>query len=174
MSRVSRAVQVYPEALRSKLLLDRMSRVSKILLVIAVPMLTSNALAGGSFQPVIVKSLTLDSATDYELVVQPSNPAASGYKDPYFGSCPLFTVRGAYSRIHSALRLPEFVTRESHVAALAKLSDALKTSSLINFGWIGTGFEPIDPKTPCVVRSRALHLRVAPDTTVVLSLHNAV
>ena len=116
----------------------------------------------------------MKSASDYELVVQPVSFNTEGYKDPYFGSCSLFTVRGTYSRIHSALLFPEFVTRESHIAALTKLSEALRANSPVNFGWVGAGFAPIDPKNPCLVESRALHLRTAPDGTAVLSLHNAV
>jgi hypothetical protein len=137
-------------------------------------LLAGSSWAGGSFSPVAVESLVFHSATEYELVVRPIETDLDALpRDPYFGKCPLFTVRGAYSIVHSTLRFPAFVTRESHTAALAKLSGALKTRTPVNFGWIGTGFVPIDPKKPCVVRSRALHLRVDSGTTSVLSLHNA-
>jgi|GEM_PF-3266397 len=149
-----------------------MPRLSAIL--IAASLLASNALAGGSFEPVIVKSLNLKSATDYELVIQPTHSSAQSYKDPYFGSCSLFTVRGTYSLIQSTFLFPEFVTRKSHVAALERLTTALKTSSPINFGWIGTGFKSVDPKIPCLVRSRALYLSIDPNVTAILSFHDGI
>ena len=163
-----------PAGPHAKPALDHMARVSAYLLSIVALLQTGGAVAGGSFEPVMVRRLTLKSATDYELVVQPISPNTGGYRDPYFGNCLLFTVRGKYSKVHSALLFPEFVTRASHMAALTKLSEALKANSPVNFGWIGTGFVPIDPKNPCLVESRALYLRAAPEGAAVLSLHNGV
>ncbi|MEZ0236859.1 MAG: hypothetical protein ACAH06_02235 [Methylophilaceae bacterium] len=151
-----------------------MARISTHLLFIAALLHVAGASAGGSFEPVIVKSLALKNATDYELVVQPISSNTGGYKDPFFGNCSLFTVRGTYSRVHSAFLFPDFVTRKSHAAALTKLSETLKANSPVNLGWVGIGFVPVDPKNPCLVESRALHLRVEPEGAAVLSLHNAV
>jgi hypothetical protein len=95
------------------------------------------------------------------------------YVDPYMGRCSLFTVRGTYSWLHSS-QFPSHVTRESHLAALAYLSKAHAKAEVVNLGWMGTGFVPVQSATPCVVRSRALHLFTERDVTSVVSYHDAI
>jgi hypothetical protein len=41
---------------------------------------------------------------------------------------------------------------------LAYLQDAFEKHRVVNFGGMGSGFEPIDAAQPCVVKSRALLL----------------
>jgi hypothetical protein len=131
-------------------------------------------MAGGSYEPVQVKSIRITSGTDYELVVAPlKRPERDGYVDPYIGRCNLFTVRGTYSTLHSK-QFPSFVTREAHFAALAHLSEAHAKGRVVNLGWMGGGFVPVQPGTPCVVRSRALHLLTERGVTSVVSYHDAI
>jgi len=127
-------------------------------------------MAGGSYEAVQIKSIQITNGTDYELVVTPLIPDRGGYLDPYMGHCTTFTVRGTFS----ARGLPSFVTRDAHMAALAYLSQARESNRPVNLGWWGTGFVPVRPDTPCVVRSRALHLETEKDVTAVMSLHNAI
>jgi hypothetical protein len=89
------------------------------------------------------------------------------------GHCSLFTVRGTYSHFHSA-KFPSFVTREAHLAALAHLSEAHAAGRTVNLGWMGGGFVLVQAHTPCVVRSRALHLFTERGVTSVVSYHDAI
>jgi hypothetical protein len=134
----------------------------------------ASAMAGGSYESVEIKSIRITDSTDYELVVAPLNRSEGGaYVDPYMGHCPLFTVRGTYSRLHS-MRFPSFVTREAHLAALAHLSEAHLNGRVVNLGWMGGGFVPVRADTPCLVRSRALHLLTDQGVTSVVSYHDAI
>jgi hypothetical protein len=131
-------------------------------------------IAGGSYEPVEIKSIRIANETDYELVVAPlKRPSSAGYLDPYMGQCPLFTVQGTYSRLHS-IQFPSFVTRDAHLAALAHLSEAHANGRIVNLGWMGGGFVPMQAGTPCVVRSRALHLFTEREVTSVVSYHDAI
>jgi len=131
-------------------------------------------MAGGSYESVEIKSIRITSGTDYELVVAPlKGPERGGYIDPYMSQCPLFTVRGTYSRLHS-IRFPSFVTREAHSAALAHLWEAHTNGRVVNLGWMGGGFVPVQADTPCVVQSRALHLFTERGVTSVVSYHDAI
>ena len=133
-----------------------------------------SATAGGSYESVEIKSLRITDGTDYELVVAPlKRPEPGGFVDPYMGRCAVFTVRGTYSRLHS-IQFPSFVTREAHLVALAHLSEARANRRVLNLGWMGGGFVPVQPDTPCVVRSRALHLLTERGVTSVVSFHDAI
>jgi len=134
----------------------------------------ASATAGGSYESVEIKSLRITDRTDYELVVAPlRRPEPGAYVDPYMGGCTVFTVRGTYSRLHS-IQLPSDVTREGHLAALAHLTEAHSKGRVVNLGWVGRGFVPAQPGTPCVVRSRALHLLTERGVTSVVSFHDAI
>ena len=133
-----------------------------------------SAMAGGSYESVEIKSLRITDGTDYELVVAPlKRPDPGGFVDPYMSGCAVFTVRGTYSRLHS-IQFPSFVTREAHLAALAHLSEARANRRVLNLGWMGGGFVPVQPDMPCVVRSRALHLLTERGVTSVVSFHDAI
>jgi hypothetical protein len=133
-----------------------------------------SATAGGSYESVEIKSFRITDGTDYELVVAPlKRPESGGYVDSSMGRCEVFTVRGTYSRLHS-IQFPSFVTREAHLAALAHLSEARAKGTVVNVGWMGGGFAPVQPGTPCVVHSRALHLLTERGVTSVVSFHDAI
>ena len=139
------------------------------LMVLFVPCV---AWAGGSFEPVWIESFISRNEIDYELVVSPaSDPKSRRWVDPYLGRCTTFTVHGTYASVNN---FPSFVTRLGHLSALVYLRSSFQEGRTINFGWLGNGFMPVDPKQPCVVRSRALHLWQDRERTAVLSLHDAV
>lgn len=144
----------------------------KLTLACAFFLLPFVAMAGGSWERVMVESLTVLNDTDYELIVIPEQRSIE-HKDPYMGSCSRFTVKGGYSWLH-AWRFPEVVNRENHKAALAYMQQAQGEKRMILFGWMGTGFVAIDPANKCVVRSRALQLLSDDGVTAVISYHNAV
>ena len=137
-------------------------------------LICSSAPAGGSYESVEVKSIRITNGTDYELIVAPLvRSDRDGYVDPYMGRCPVFTVHGTYSRLQ-AIQFPSHVTRDSHLAALAYLSNAHSKRQVVKLGWMGTGFVPVQSNTPCVVRSRALHLFTEHEVTSVVSYHDAI
>jgi hypothetical protein len=149
-------------------------RPSRLLGALIGGLICSSAIAGGSAEPVQIKSIRISDGADYELVVEPvKRPDPTGYADPYIGRCAVFTVQGTYSRLHS-FKLPSFVTREAHLAALAYLLEAHANGRLVNLGWMGTGFVPVQSDNPCVVRSRALHLLTEREVTYVVSYHDAI
>lgn len=128
------------------------------------------ARAGGSGDLVTIEKLTVNDS-DYELVVVPS-PSAAEYKNPYMGECARFTVKGGYDRLH-AWRLPEQVTRESHMEAIAYMQQAYAAKKPFTLGWMGAGFVPIG-SDKCVVRSRALQMWRHESGPAVVSYHNEV
>jgi len=142
------------------------------LLALLAAIVCTSAIAGGSHEPVQIKIIKINSEVDYELVVIPVKAGAQeGYVDPYMGRCPVFTVRGTYSHRYG---FPPFVTRNAHLAALAHLRQAYAANRMVNLGWMGTGFVPASSTTPCIVRSRALHLHTEDGTTAVVSYHDAI
>jgi hypothetical protein len=147
-------------------------RVPSRLLPLITAIACTSAIAGGSFESVQIKSISITNKVQYELVVNPLKPAsADGYVDPYMGRCTTFTVHGTYSRRYG---FPDFVTRDAHLAALEHLRQAHLANRPVNLGWMGTGFVPVKSETPCVVRSRALHLHTERGTTAVVSYHDAI
>ena len=103
------------------------------------------------------------SDTDYDLVVLPVPDNDPNYKDPFLGSCKQFEVHGTLQRLNGTHWFIWWVkggapTKEQHLAALAYLKKFEGSKSVINFGWMGSGFNIIDPKNPCIVESRALEL----------------
>ena len=139
-------------------------------------LLSTAAQAGGSWEEVVVRSVRLVSATDYELVV-----AREPNEDGYLGKCKVFTVLGTYAERPAESRwwdiwdrFPESVTLEGHLAALALLQTARSSGEHVNFGWMGSGFELIDAAHPCTVRSRALEIRREEGEIAVLSYFHRV
>jgi hypothetical protein len=147
---------------------------SQVLLALSLA-LPHAAWAGGSFESVLIKNFVISNEVEYQLSV--SQVAATNPKpptDPYLGQCSILTVHGTYAALYSILKFPQDVTRAGHVSALAHLRASFQGGKAVNFGWLGNGFAPLDPKNPCVVRSRALYLRQEQGITAVLSLHDAV
>lgn len=105
--------------------------------------------AGGSSERVVINQLTANGV-DYKLVVTPANDAMD---DPYLRHCKRFEVRGTHRWLRGALPLEE--------------------NRPVEFGWIGTGFVPVDPTHPCIVSSRALRLLEDRGQTYVLSYHTS-
>ena len=142
----------------------------RTLMAFTAAMACGAALAGGSFEPVYIKRLSIVNGVEYELVVTPLKVAGrAGYVDPYMGQCATFTVRGTYSR---ATRFPSDVTRDGHRAALAYLQQAQAADRPVNLGWMGTGFVPVDSGAPCEFRSRALRLYIEQGIEAVISYHD--
>ena len=144
----------------------------KLVLTSIFLLLPSLVSAGGSWEKVSIETFTIFSNTDYELVVIPERQS-NDYKDPYMGNCSRFTVKGTYAWLY-AWRFPDDVNRENHKSALAYLQQALIRNEGILFGWLGTGFVPIDPDNECVVRSRALELITQGEDTAVISYHDPI
>ncbi|TAL27884.1 MAG: hypothetical protein EPN97_16105 [Alphaproteobacteria bacterium] len=148
-------------------------------LFLTLILFSAPAFAGGSGQDVHVQKLTLLSDTDYILVVRPE-PGKNGYEDPYMGDCKQFEVHGTLQRLRGKYWLEWFIwwkargtpTKEQHLAALAYLKKFEGSAKTILFGWIGSGFEVIDPRNPCIVESRGLRLLEDPDG--VFSFFNAI
>jgi hypothetical protein len=133
--------------------------------------LSQPALAGGSFEAVEVRSIFSEGGSSYELTVVPLDKANT---DPYLKGCEIFVVIGNYSRFHSWLHFPSEVTLAGHQSALVYLRQAHEKRVPINFGWIGPGFESIDPRNRCMVRSRALQVISENGKTAVVSYFGAV
>ncbi|MDR0776100.1 MAG: hypothetical protein LBE81_05625 [Azonexus sp.] len=132
-------------------------------LLVALPSLAS---AGGSFELVEVTTLRIFNDVDFELVVRlPAPEAGQSYRDPYMGNCTSFTVHGTHD---AAVGHPR-ATHAAHLLALERLRIAHEYKLPINFGWMGHGFYVIDPKNPCIVKSRALEFFVDRDVEAVMS-----
>jgi hypothetical protein len=132
-------------------------------LLFALFLVSSPALAGGSWEPVHVQKLTMLSDTDYILVVLPVPDNNPYWKDPWLGNCQRFEVHGTLQRLEGTHWFTWWVTggaptKEQHLAALARIKKFEGSKSVLNFGWMGTGFNIIDPKNPCIVESRGLDL----------------
>jgi len=144
-------------------------RQAQILLLATLLFLTvfsTLAFAGGSWISVYVQKITMLSDTDYILVVEPVSEQEAS-QDPFFGGCGYFEVQGTFSRrsgqpwfwtLYPSVRKQNEQNRIKHLAALKKLQQLEETRTPLNFGWMGTGFNIIDEKNPCVVESRTLGL----------------
>jgi hypothetical protein len=127
-------------------------------------------LAGGSGERVTIVHFDSHGA-DYTLLVVPEK---SDPPDVYMGACARFEVRGTYRRLKgSYFQSHPLLSRQAHLKALEYLQRAFSMHQVVNLGWMGTGFEAIDPASPCVVRSRALVLLEDPKhRTWVVSFHD--
>lgn len=145
-------------------------------LFLALLLFPPPAFAGGDGQFVRVQKLTMQSDTDYVLVVLPE-PDKSGYKDFYMGDCKRFEVHGTLQSLNGThwfiwWNTGGAPTKEQHLAALAYLKKFEGSPKTILFGWMGSGFKVIDPNNPCIVESRGL--RLFDDPEGVLSFFNAI
>jgi len=111
------------------------------------------------------------SGNDYTLVV---HPTATDPPDPYMGTCERFEVRGTYGLLRGAGKNDAELSRPGHREALEFLQHAFIAGEVVELGWVGTGFVPVDPGKPCVVKSRALRLVKDESRTRVISYHDAV
>jgi hypothetical protein len=147
-----------------------------ILTFVAVLGFSNLADAGGSSETVSIVSLSISGDTDYVLVVAPKpSSAVANYRDPYFGTCERFEVRGSFLRLKGAWPWNNSnLSRQAHLDALAYLNAALHSGRSVEFGWIGMGFVAIDAKNPCVVKSRALQVLEDAGKTIVVSFHDVV
>jgi len=117
--------------------------------------LPTPAAAGGSWEPVRVLKLSRSGETAYTLIVEPSPN-----NDPYLKGCRRFEVRGALSRLEGEWPFgrPRGPSKKEHLAALKYLQSSEHTGKFVNFGSVGEGFRIIDPKQPCIFRSRGLRI----------------
>ena len=119
-----------------------------------------------------VKIVRFDyQGNNYTLVVHPAktNPPAL-----YRGICERFEVRGSYGSLRGSSRDQEpGLSKSAHREAIQFLHDAFVAGQIIDLGWVGTGFVPVEAGEPCVVKSRALQLVKDELGTHVLSYHDA-
>ena len=136
----------------------------------------AQAIAGGSSDSVRVLGLSIFGDTNYVLIVAPVRDAKSErLPDPYFGECERFEVHGTFSRLKGAWPwTTTLLTRQTHIDALAYLSDAQRNGNVVELGWIGNGFVAVETSNPCVVRSRGLRLFEDHGKTAVMSFHDVV
>jgi hypothetical protein len=131
--------------------------------------MSSDSVAGGSGERVSIERLDVDGV-EYTLLVAPEK---SEPPDAYMGACAHFEVRGSYQRLRGAyFRQHPLLSRNEHIKALEYLRRAFETKQSVYLVWMGTGFVPIDPGSPCVVRSRALRLLTDERGTYVVSFHD--
>jgi hypothetical protein len=117
-----------------------------------------------------VKVMRFDRDGDrYTLVVY---PAHTNPPDPYMGTCDRFEVRGIFGDLRGGDGEPG-LTKAAHREAMKFLQDAFVSGQMIDLGWMGTGFVPVEPGKPCVVKSRALRLVQDGLGAHVLSYHDA-
>jgi len=111
------------------------------------------------------------AGNDYTLVV---HPTATDPPDPYMGACERFEVRGTYGLLRGTGKNDAELSRAGHREALEFLQHAFIAGQVVELGWVGTGFVPVDPDKPCVVKSRALRLVKDEGHTRVMSYHDAI
>ena len=127
------------------------------LLLASMAFVSMPAVAGGSWERVSIAQLTTDGV-DYTLVVT-AVPAKTSVLDSFMATCRRFEVRGTYRWLKGAILGQEpLLSRKGHLEALEYLRQSFLAKRSVDFGWIGTGFIPIDSKDPCIVKSRALWL----------------
>ena len=119
-----------------------------------------------------VKVVRFDRDGDrYTLVVR---PARTNPPDPYMGTCERFEVRGMFGELRGADGDTEpGLTKAAHREAMKFLNEAFVSGQVIDLGWMGTGFVPVEASNPCVVKSRALKLVQDGLGSHVLSYHDA-
>lgn len=108
--------------------------------------------AGGSHERVKILQFTTYGDGNFLLVVSPQGNE-SGYRDPYMGNCRIFSVLGRYES-QGMFESGYIPSREKHAKALEYLSDR----EFVDLGWMGKGFEIMNPSDPCLVGSRALEV----------------
>jgi hypothetical protein len=142
-----------------------------------------SAHAGGSWEAVHVFRFEQKNETDYILVLDVINNHKTPLEkqDPAFGGCKHLEVHGTFRSLREKGRLAwltvphkyENITKTGHLKAVQFLKDSYLKHLVINFGYIGTGFVPLDSTNNCVVMSRALELYKDNNSTAVISYHDA-
>ncbi len=90
------------------------------------------------------------------------------------GSCERFEVRGTYRSLRGWAKGQQAgLSRQGHREALQFLQQAFIAGKVIDLGWVGTGFVPVDAGKPCIVKSLALQLLKDDLGDHVLSYHDA-
>jgi hypothetical protein len=119
-----------------------------------------------------VKVVRFDRDGDrYTLVV---HPARTNPPDPYMGTCERFEVRGMFGDLRGTDGDNEpGLTKAGHREAMKFLQEAFVSGQVVDLGWMGTGFVPVEPGNPCIVKSRALQLVQDGLGAHVLSYHDA-
>jgi hypothetical protein len=119
-----------------------------------------------------VKIVRFDSLGDhYTLVVY---PARTNPPDPFMGTCERFEVRGVFGSLRGSNGNTEpGVSKSAHRDAIQFLNEAFTAGRMVDLGWVGRGFVPVDEGKPCVVKSRALVVVKDGLGTHVLSYHDA-
>jgi hypothetical protein len=143
------------------------------------------ASAGGSWEAVKIARFTSTNATDYVLVVElvPRGPTEVQWQDPMFRGCTRLVVHGTFGALRAKGRFAWFqdtfsppkhadLTKAKHLEAISYLQRAVEEHQIINLGYIGTGFVPVDAEQPCVVASRALEIYNDRGSTAIVSYHN--
>jgi hypothetical protein len=76
--------------------------------------------------------------------------------------------------LRGAKRNEDWLSRKVHREALEFVQQAFLAGQVIDLGWVGTGFQPVEEGKPCVVKSRALRLVKDDRGTHVVSYHDAI
>ena len=127
-----------PDRTRAALLSKRWIAIALTSLVLGCPV----TMAGGSGERVLIVRFDSHGA-DYTLLVVPER---SDPPDVYMGRCARLEVRGTYRRLKgSYFQSHPLLSREAHLKALEYLQRAFSMHRAVNLGWMGTGFEAIDP-----------------------------
>jgi len=128
--------------------------------------------AGMVSATVPVKVMRFDRDGDrYTLVVR---PARTDPPDPYMGTCERFEVRGMFGDLRGGDGSSDpGLTKAGHREAMKFLNEAFVSGQMVDLGWMGTGFVPVEPGNPCIVKSRALQLVQDGLGAHVLSYHDA-
>jgi hypothetical protein len=144
------------------------------MLLICAFLASENSYGAGSMvsSTVPVKIVRFDTQGDhYTLVVY---PARTNPPDPFMGTCDRFEVRGVWGSLRGSKGDDEpGLSKPGHFEAMQFLRDAFVAGQMVDLGWVGTGFIPVDSGKPCIVKSRALQLVKDGLGAHVLSYHDA-
>jgi hypothetical protein len=121
----------------------------------ATALFASAAFAGGDWNPVHIDKITLISETKYILIVSPLRPINGG--------CRRVEVHGSFTRLDGVPWVLSWFykggpSKASHVAALLYLQKSERAGNTVNFGEMGYGLNPVNPKNICIEESRGLEL----------------
>jgi hypothetical protein len=133
--------------------------------------------AQSSGMPILVEILRFEwlGDTSYTLVVRPKwkkNPRPSSF----LGPCKEFVVHGEFKQLRVVSPSPTQninVTKASHIRTMQIIEYAFRERQTIALGYFNGGFERVDRKNPCEVKSRALTFDVVDSEVTVWSYHDA-
>lgn len=145
-------------------------RLKQIAFLILASLSVANCIAGGADGRVRVENIAFSTDVDYIAVVGPISLDQARGVLPYGQPCSRIVVIGTFGPLIGSSSFisrfspfpdpppPPEVSRTAYIEALVFLRKAASSHATIGLGRMGTGFEPLDPKQPCIVRSRALVL----------------